>query len=187
MTGSKRRRTLLVILGCAVILQAGLFFAYGRVEKERRPRIQTRGIEELSNASRMPALELERRDGSIDRLTGVSDRPTLVHFWATWCPPCREELPALLNLARRLDRSGEMRIVAVATDPGWSVVDSFLAGDERPHVRRDPGQRAARALGVTTLPNTYLIDAEGRVRLRLAGARDWGDEALIAEVLRLSR
>lgn len=183
----KRARTLLAALGSAVILQAGLYFAYGRVEKERRPQIESRGIEVLSNASRMPTLELERRDGSIDRLTGALDRPTLVHFWATWCPPCREELPALLALARRLDRSGEMRIVAIATDPSWSVVDSFLARDTAPHVRRDPGQRAARAFGVTTLPDTYVIDAEGQVRLRLAGARDWGDEVLIAGILRSSR
>jgi thiol-disulfide isomerase/thioredoxin len=184
MAGRRGGRVLLGALGCAVILQAALYFAYRRTEKARQPRIESREVEVLRNASRMPAVELERRDGSIDSLTATIGRPTILHFWATWCPPCREELPALLDLARRLDRSGEMRVVAIATDPDWSAVDSFLADGVTLHVRRDPGQRAVRALGVTTLPDTYVIDAEGRVRLRLAGARNWSDPTLIAQILR---
>lgn len=161
------------------VFQGGLLIAYRAAEDGRR-RPETAGrLEKIHDGPRMAGLELERRDGSIEVLAARPGRPTLVHFWATWCPPCREELPSLLDLARRFERSGEMRVVTIATDPGWAEVDSFLGGVRSPHVFRDRGAKAVRAYGVTGLPDTYVLDADGRLRYRLAGPENWNDSRLL--------
>lgn len=97
--------------------------------------------------------------------------PYLLHFWASWCAPCRRELPALLEAARELD----VAVVALSTDDDWRPVSAFFAGPPPPEVLREPNGRLARTLGVSALPDTYLIDAEGRAIRRIAGARDWTD------------
>ncbi len=176
----RRGPALLLVVVSIAILQGGLLIAYRTTEDERRGQRPAGRLEEIHDGPRMAGLELERRDGSIEVLPARPGRPTLLHFWATWCPPCREELPSLLGLARRLERSGEMRVVAIATDPGWAEVDSFLAGDVSRHVYRDRDRKAVRAYGVTGLPDTHVIDADGRLRFRLSGPEDWNDPRLLA-------
>jgi thiol-disulfide isomerase/thioredoxin len=100
-----------------------------------------------------------------------------VHFWATWCPPCREELPALLALSRDLARGGRFELVAVSVDRDWKVVESFFGGSVPPEVVRDAKLSGARAYGVSFLPDSYLVDADGNVVLRILGARDWKSRA----------
>lgn len=95
--------------------------------------------------------------------------PYLLHFWASWCVPCRRELPALLAAARELS----VPIVALSMDAAWGPIRAFFAGAPPPEVLREPRGELARTLGVSALPDTYLIDAEGRAIRRVAGAREW--------------
>jgi thiol-disulfide isomerase/thioredoxin len=115
-------------------------------------------------------------DGSRHLLSAYRGRPVLLHFWATWCPPCKAELPALLALGRDLQRDGGPELFAVATDPDWDAISRFFDGRVPSHVVRAASGDAAEAFEVSTLPDTYLVSAEGQLVLRFGGARDWSSE-----------
>lgn len=100
----------------------------------------------------------------------------LVNFWATWCAPCREELPALDALQR--DRGGaDFEVVAIAADPrGRAAVEAFLkkTGATALAPNMDADLRLATALGAGAgLPLTILYGRDGREIGRLRGAADW--------------
>src|SRR5690606_32761620 len=118
----------------------------------------------------MPDLAVRRPDGSRGHFR-APERPTLVHFWATWCPPCRAELPGLLALP------GEhpVEVVAIALDDDWADVERMLDRRSLSRVVLADSGEVDRALGIRTLPVTLLVLPSGRVRLRFDGARDWTD------------
>ena len=113
----------------------------------------------------------------------------LVNLWATWCGPCRREMPSLDRLQARLG-GGDFTVLALSQDrKGPGVVAKFLAeiGAERLGVYVDPSARSARRLGAVGLPTSVLLDREGRIVGRLIGPAEWdSDEAarLIKTVVR---
>lgn len=122
----------------------------------------------------MPGLVLRKRDG--ERVVfRAPARSTLLHFWATWCPPCRAELPGLLALPDE----HPLDVVAVALDDDWANVERFLEGRSMSDVRLGDAREARRALGVRSLPVTFLVEPSGRISLWFAGARDWTDAAFL--------
>lgn len=138
------------------------------------------GAERVQGAA--PDLVYHRPSGVEERLSGLRGRPVLVHFWATWCPACRDELPGLLAFAD----SGEIAILAVSMDAGWEPVRGFFGGDvPRAVVLAAPGTEPER-FGVTGLPESYLVDASGQLRLRFSGPRAWRSDAMREAVIRLS-
>ncbi len=107
---------------------------------------------------------------------GTIKRPTLVHFWATWCPPCRVELPGLLALPD----GHPVDVVAIALDRDWTDVERFLG---RPSSRMTLGDAAEieRQFGVHSLPVTYLVGSDGHLRFRFDGARDWRNSRFVLD------
>ncbi|MCK6545518.1 TlpA family protein disulfide reductase [Myxococcota bacterium] len=167
------RRGLLTTIAALVGLQGVAVGGYLFVESKKRARDARFPVEALTRGPALPALELARADGTKISMTQLGGRPLLVHFWATWCPPCVEELPELLALAR----DGALAMVLVSLDDDWSVVARFFDGEIPREVVRDPGRRVAKHYGVGTLPDGYLVDGEGIARVRLAGARSWSGDA----------
>ncbi len=183
MKAVPRLRILGLVLGL-VAAQGLIVLAIRWVEREREANGVTFPSESVPRKP-APVLELLKPDGSHRTLMDLRGKPVLLHFWATWCPPCKEELPALLELGRELEREGELEVVALAMDPDWTAVREFFDGEIPPEVVRDSTGSAAASYDVSTLPDSYLLGADGSTRLRFSEARDWQTE-LARDTLRRS-
>lgn len=131
-----------------------------------------------------PALAAQDYTGKMVDLGAYRGRVTLVSFWAPWCPPCVEELPALERLQGRL--GGEpFTVLALASMPAWPKVRDFFPKGTNLTVLLDPppggaegtsGALAAR-FGTDQLPEAYLIDKQGNIRYYFVNKRDWDSQA----------
>lgn len=122
----------------------------------------------------VPAIELPQLDGSAAYQLGASGRAVLVNVWASWCAPCRQEMPSLQSLSRAVD-SRELMVIGVNVDE-----DRYLALEfARTHALAftqlaDPGMHAMqKRWKVRTIPETLIIGADGRLLARVPGTRDW--------------
>ena len=130
------------------------------------------GLSAATVSLRQAAPELiyrTRVDDSEHRLSALRGRPLVLHFWATWCPPCREELPGLLAFGEQAN----IEVLAVSLDPNWDSVRRFFNREPPRTVVLADGDVVGKAFEVGVLPVTYVVDASGDLRLRLAGPRDW--------------
>lgn len=123
-------------------------------------------------------------------LADLKGHAVAVHFFATWCEPCREELPALQAFARRME-GRPFRVVLVNVAEGEGALRRFM---ERPpfdgsfaplHLVRDADRAVARAWGVFLLPTTIVLDAGLTPRLMAAGEVDWTSPETAKAVTRL--
>jgi peroxiredoxin len=121
-----------------------------------------------------PPFELPRADGSRTSLADHAGRAVLLHFWATWCPPCRRELPALEALRAALEPEG-LSVLAVSVDAGSGEAVARFTAERAPglDVLLDPREHVARRYAVGAYPTSVVIDRGGRVVHRAAGAFAW--------------
>jgi cytochrome c biogenesis protein CcmG, thiol:disulfide interchange protein DsbE len=126
-----------------------------------------------------PAFSLPARDGKPIELSAYRGKVVLLNFWATWCPPCREEEPSLRKLANAMDPA-KFQLVAVSVDEGgWPEVDKFFSGNPPPYaVALDQTGRTSIAYGTTRFPESYLIDADGNLWFKFSGPRNWTDPSV---------
>lgn len=121
-----------------------------------------------------PALAFTTRDGAPKTLADFHGRLVLVNFWATWCGPCVEEMPALDRLQVRL--GSRLIVLAISEDRrGDDAVDRFLARLKLADlaVYLDAKNSALQTFGLIGLPTSILIDRDGRMVWRVEGAVDW--------------
>ena len=130
-----------------------------------------------------PAPELVFEDGRGARrtLAGFKNKVVLLNVWATWCVPCREEMPALDRLQQKLGGPG-FEVVALSIDAGGAAaVKKFYdeIGIRSLGIYVDPASRAMGSLGLVGIPTTVLIDRQGREIGRRTGPAEWdGAEAV---------
>ena len=133
----------------------------------------------------MSAILLDKRGKplSLDVFRGM---PILINFWATWCPPCVAELPALDRACDKL--ADEVEILLISVDRGgYKKALLFLQdrGITRPHFAFDANGALSREMGVRGLPTSFLVTADQRHCWAYQGPREWDDVAMIAELRRL--
>jgi peroxiredoxin len=133
-----------------------------------------------SEGSPAPDFALTGISGEKVRLSDFRGRVILLNFWASWCPPCREEIPALLSLDKAM-AGKRFRMLAVAIDKGGrDTIMKFLGreGLNLP-VLLDPDGLVAKTYGITGVPETYIIDKTGTIRKKIIGPLDWSDVSVI--------
>lgn len=129
----------------------------------------------------VPSLMVSSKEG--DQQLHAAGRPALLHFWATWCAPCRAELPALLAFQAELPG---VDVVTISVDESWEVIDHFFDGDAPSTVRRIDHALARQRLSVDALPVTLFVAADGRVVARSNGAQAWTKTQAAAVLDRLN-
>ena len=129
-----------------------------------------------------PGFELPGPDGATYSLAAMQGKPVIVNFWATWCPPCRAEMPSMERAWATLKDEGVM-LVAINVGESKEEVDAFLA--EVPvsfPLPIDETMRVSQAWPMKGLPTTFVVDPEGRIVYRAQGEREWDDPKLLDRV-----
>ncbi|TFU27038.1 TlpA disulfide reductase family protein [Thermus tengchongensis] len=141
--------------------------------------VQRRGGEEV----RLPSLTLTTLGGTPVNLQDFRGKPLVLNLWATWCPPCRRELPMMVRLSQE---NPEVRFAFASQGEGSVVVRNFLEEQRlAPEwVLLDPETRLSQALKTQGLPTTFFFDREGRLVARHLGELS---EALLLGYLRVLR
>ena len=147
---------------------------------------QAGGIAPVNERKAMPALELAQLGGGEWRMADHRGQVVLINYWATWCGPCREEMPGLSRLARELGPQG-LAVVGVSIDKGGrDKVREFVNDFKVPYPVAFPDPLSQMEWGMAGVPTTILVDREGRVAKSYVGAVRESDfredvEVLLAE------
>ncbi len=121
----------------------------------------------------LPVLEVTDLQGQVWRLTDLRGKAVLINFWASWCEPCRAEMPALEALALRYGPE-KLQVLAINFKESDATVQRFVQRSAlKLPVLLDPQGQLARQWGVSVFPSTVLIGADGRVQGVVRGEFDW--------------
>lgn len=121
-------------------------------------------------AQKAPDVQFTKLDGSALRLSDLRGRVVLLNFWATWCIPCRSEIPTLSAMQKDLESRG-LTVIGVSYDDTADLVHSFQKDLPQSYQVVLGGREVNSQLPSSPLPTTYIIDREGRIREKLIGER----------------
>jgi len=167
----------------AMIFAAAAVLVYFSISSANEQAVADRAFVFRAHAAPRPVAELAFEDGQgrTRALAEFRDKVVLLNVWATWCAPCREEMPALDRLQRKLGGPG-FEVLTLSIDAGGAAaVKRFYdeIGIRSLAVYVDPAARATGSLGVVGVPATLLIDRQGREIGRRTGPAEWdGPEAI---------
>jgi thiol-disulfide isomerase/thioredoxin len=146
------------------------------------------GPERLREESRaLPPITFLDAEGQEKMPADFAGQGLVLNLWATWCPPCVAEMPALSKMAAAL-AADRIAVLPLSSDRGGKpVVEAFYqrVGLSGLGIWLDPRGAAARALGARGLPTTVIVDRNGQERARLEGDAAWDNPAMIEAVRRL--
>ena len=109
----------------------------------------------------------------------------VLNFWATWCPPCVEEMPSLVQMQQKMKSKG-VEVVAVSVDVDQGAYQNFLKSYRVDLLTvRDPEQKSNNLYGTFKFPETYIIDRQGVLRRKFIGAIDWGQPEILEYLAKL--
>lgn len=168
--------TRLRVTGTALILAAflpGAYWGSPLVDPSLKYVAASRSPVNLGDPA--PNFQLRDLDGNMVELSQFRGKVVLLNFWATWCGPCREEMPSMEQLYRNVPRK-DFEILAVSTDPQGVVVTRPFQqemGLTFP-ILHDPDMRVGLSYGARSLPMSFMIDRHGIVRHKIfGGPRNW--------------
>lgn len=119
-----------------------------------------------------PEFTVTDADRTVD-LKDLKGKVVVLNFWATWCPPCVEEMPSLVKMQKELKDRG-VTVLAVSMDDDARQYHTFLEKNKVDLLTvRDPRQKSNELYGTFKFPETYIIDRQGVLRRKFIGAVDW--------------
>ncbi|HEY8714824.1 MAG TPA: TlpA disulfide reductase family protein [Candidatus Acidoferrum sp.] len=118
--------------------------------------------------------------GKSEHLADLKGKIVILNFWATWCPPCVEETPALNRLQKYVDARGGM-VLGVSVDDDASAYEKFLKDQSVVFpTYRDVTKKSAADYGTSMYPETYVIDRHGRIARKFVGPQQWDSPEMLA-------
>lgn len=133
-----------------------------------------------------PPLQGLNQDGDLMSLADFRGKVVLVNFWATWCPPCRAEMPAMDRLRSIMTQDGDaFEIIAVNVGEKFKTLRKFRGEFSFP-LLSDASSRMAKRWAVRRLPTSFIVDKEGRLAYWARGGRDWDDKSISTKLIALT-
>lgn len=157
------------LLGLPVAL-LGVFILAGC---EKAPRIET--VQVSPQARVAPPFELKDSSGVAHRLADFKGQVVLLHFWASWCPPCQAEIPKWIAASPSF-KGMPLKMISISVDENWPLALKLLPQNVLgPNMLSllDPDSTIARTYGTTKFPETYLVTSDGFILEKFVGSEDW--------------
>ena len=124
-------------------------------------------------------------EGKTVKLSDFRGQVVLVNFWATWCPPCIEEMPSLQKLHEVLSDKG-LYVMAISVDENLEDVERFRDDLKVTlPILLDPGGKVAHSYATFKFPETYIVDRDGKLAGKVIGPRDWIAPLVIHDLVEL--
>jgi len=141
-----------------------------------------RGLTPVTDLPTAPDFKLSDVEGNVHRLADYRGKVVIINFWATWCPPCRAEMPSMQRAWEKLEKEG---IVMLAINVGQNEDAVFRFTADYPvefPLLLDQDSSVTGNYPVKGLPTTFIVDPQGRIAYRAVGGREWDDDELLAPV-----
>lgn len=127
-----------------------------------------------------PQFHVKDRNGQMHSLNDFRGKVVLVNFWATWCPPCIEEMPSMDNLQKKLDEE-KFAVIAISVDDSWDPVDAYIKSSNLDlNIYSDFEGKVAKLYGTHKVPETYILSKEGTVVRKIMGVIDWTSPQIVS-------
>jgi thiol-disulfide isomerase/thioredoxin len=150
------------------------------VPAELREALEKAGIPVLKEKTPIRDFTVTLLDGKTQSLSGYRGKVVFLNFWATWCPPCRAEMPSMETLYQRY-RGGDLEFLAVDLQESRDEVTAFLREQNLNFpAGLDSTGRIGNLYGIRGIPTTFIIDREGLIIAALTGGREWDTPAIFA-------
>ena len=134
-----------------------------------------------------PDFVLQDTEGKTHRLSDYRGKPVIINFWATWCPPCREEIPSMNRAWHKLEKEG---IAILAVNMGEDEDTIFIFTADYPAdfpILMDRDGAVIEQWPVKGLPTTYIVAPDGTIAYRAIGSREWDDNGLLEKIRELKK
>jgi len=171
------RKSTLIILGGLILVIAGLIL----IKPQEKPKeithkeIAPQKTAEAKKPAFKTAPEFSLKDisGQERRLSDFKDKVVIIDFWATWCPPCRAEIPHFVNLYNQYKDQG-LEVIGIALDfNGDRVVPPFVSSNNINYTILLGNEEVSNLYGgITAIPTTFIVDKEGNIRRKYIGYND---------------
>lgn len=142
----------------------------------------TQSLTPIPSKPQAPEFKMMDMDDKIHKLSDYKGKPVIINFWATWCPPCRAELPSMNRAWKKVKDDG---IAMIAINVGEDEDTIFAFSGEYPidfTVLLDETGNEIKSWPIRGLPSTFVLDPEGRIVYQAIGGREWDDDALLDKV-----
>ena len=141
----------------------------------------------VKNAPPAADFSLPDMDGELHKLSDFRGKTVIVNFWATWCPPCRAELPSM-NRAWAKIKDDDVVMIAVNVGEDEDTIFSFMGDYPIDFLMlMDQNSQVIESWPVKGLPTTYIVDPQGRLYYRAIGSRAWDSDTLLNKVRQLNQ
>ena len=159
-----KSKTLYLII--PILLALAVVTACNKVQDEKPPMVAEVG-------KLAPDFELQDTNGKVWKLSDLRGQVVFVNFWATWCPPCRDEMPSMQKLSEVMPKNSFKMLAILSNDnPATAIAFAAKGGFTFP-ILIDPDSATGQSYGLTGVPETYIIDKSGILRQKYLGQRHW--------------